>query len=258
MQNDEIRQLAASFNNMADAVREHVHTLSESARLKELFASNMAHEIRTPITSIVAYSDYAARKDMDRAELQEILEYIKTEGERIADLSVKILGWSSINSREKADIRPCRPQRIARHVLMTLKPVAEMSNQSIKTDIRVSVMHADETLIISLLVNLCKNALNASGDRAEIGLIIENGACGNLIIKVSDTGTGIEENELRHITEPFYMVDKARDRSSGGSGLGLTLCRAIAKAHNGQMVIESVFGKGTCVTVKIPQKFTNP
>ncbi len=251
--NDEVGQLATSYNDMADAVQEHIHTLSESARLKELFASDLAHEIKTPITSIVAYSDYAARTDVKKEELHKLLEYIKREGQRIGELSDKILRWSSINHHNEIDVKPCRPQRIIDQCLYTLRPVAEQKNQVIKVENHTEIIFSDEALLVSLITNLCKNALNASDNGSSINLIIINDKDGSLCIKVIDTGIGIEKDELKRIMEPFYMVDKARDRAKGGAGLGLSLCSAITAAHNGRMEIESMYGRGTCVTIKIPQ-----
>ncbi len=254
--NDEVGQLAQSFNSMTEAIREHVSALSEAARLKELFASNLAHEIKTPITSIVAYSDYAAQKQLQGEELYEILQYIKKEGQRISSLSDKISRWSSLKRDSEIEIKPLRPQRVIEQTLYTLRIFSEKKNQTIVVENHTEVIYADESLLISLIINLCKNALNASGDRESIYLTFENSSDGSLVINVKDFGLGIEEHELKRIMEPFYMVDKSRDRAKGGSGLGLPLCLAITEAHKGAMEIKSVFGEGTCVSIIISQKFT--
>ncbi len=251
--NDEVGQLAMSFNHMSDAVEEHVNALWEAARLKELFASNLAHEIKTPITSIVAYSDYATQRDLRGEELHGILNYIKKEGQRISSLADKILKWSSLNSQREVEIKPLRSQRIIEQVLYTLSIFAHEKNQRIVTENHTEIIFADEALLISLIVNLCKNALNASDKGEAIYLSLDKTNEDSLIIKVKDFGVGIEQDELKKITEPFYMVDKSRDRAKGGSGLGLSLCLAITEAHNGTLDIESVFGEGTCVSVKLPQ-----
>lgn len=252
--NDEVGQLAVSVNKMTDAVCENILALQNTVHSKELLASNLSHEIKTPLTSIVAYSDYAAQKDINKEELHNILEYIRKEGQRVNALSDKILKWNSINSCNEINIKPCRPQKIIEQALYTLRPVAESKGQKIEVGNLTDIIYADESLLISLIINLCKNALNASGEGSLIRLTIQNKKVDELVIQVKDWGIGIDQDELEKITEPFYMVDKSRDRSKGGSGLGLSLCIAIAEAHDGKMEIESVFGEGTCITVSIPQK----
>ncbi len=256
--NDEVGQLASSFNNMSESIEEHIRSLSEMAHLKELFASNLAHEIKTPITSIVAYSDYAVQKELSAEELHDELKYIKKEGQRLSSLSDKILKWSSLNNESKIDIKPLRPQRIIEQVLFRLEIFAKKRNQNIIVENKSEIIYADEALLISLIINLCKNALNASDDGESIYLTLKN-SNDSLIIMIKDFGIGMEQDELKRIVEPFYMVDKSRDRAKGGSGLGLPFCLAIAEAHKGKIEINSALGKGTCVTVIIPQiRFTTP
>jgi signal transduction histidine kinase len=231
-----------------------MESLKEAAHSKEMFASNLSHELKTPLTSVVAYADYAIQKDLNREELNGILEYIRKEGQRLSGLSDKILEWNSLNHMESVDIKPCRPQRIIDQALYILKPFAESKNQKIEVVNNVTVIYADESLFVSLIVNLVKNALNASAESDIVKLFLSDNNNGDLVLCVEDSGIGIEEAELEKITEPFYMVDKARDRSKGGSGLGLSFCLAIVNAHNGSMEIDSVYGKGTRVTVIFPQK----
>lgn len=249
LHNDEFGRLSLSFNDMTDAIEQQVFLLSESAYQKELFASNLAHEIKTPITSIVAYSDFAVKSELKGEELYKLLEYIRKEGQRLSQLSEKILKWSTL-SHNKAVIAPCRTERIIEQVLYTLKPLANKRNQKIEITNNTNLLYTDESLIVSLIINLCKNALNASYDNSSIHLkitILKD----IQIISVTDCGIGIDESELNKIIKPFYMIDKSRDRSKDGSGLGLSFCHAIVEAHNGNMKIESSLGKGTCVTVKI-------
>ncbi|MDR2939413.1 MAG: HAMP domain-containing histidine kinase [Clostridiales bacterium] len=250
---DEVGQLAASVNQMSQAISESVESLKEAAHTKELLASNLAHELKTPLTSVVAYADYAIQKDLGKEEMNGILEYIRKEGRRLSDLSDKILKWNSISRLDSIDIKPCRPQRVIEQALYTLRPMAQAKNQLIEVNCHVEVIHADEALFVSLIVNLTKNALNASADSDTVRLFINNSGCGDLVLCVEDYGIGIQNTELEKITEPFYMVDKARDRSKGGSGLGLSLCAAIVNTHKGSMKIDSVYGEGTQVAVTIPQ-----
>ncbi len=114
-------------------------------------------------------------------------------------------------------------------------------------------MEADEALLTSLVLNLLDNALKASLPGQEIGVTLEERA-GSAVLAVRDYGTGIPKAELERVTEAFYMVDKARSRSEGGSGVGLALCKAIVEAHHGSLQIESREGRGSRVSVALPLK----
>ena len=119
-------------------------------------------------------------------------------------------------------------------------------------------VQADGELLMSLLLNLLDNALKASalkGEDQRIDVSLEK-EDGRAVIRVRDYGIGIPPEQLGHVTEAFYMVDKARSRQSGGSGIGLSLCRAIAEAHDGSLRIESREGIGTTVSLFLPASNT--
>lgn len=106
-------------------------------------------------------------------------------------------------------------------------------------------IECDEDLMLSFITNLIDNACKASPAGSCIRLI---GTKSGIIVE--DSGTGIPEEEIRHITEPFYMVDKSRSRKQGGAGLGLALCSQIARLHGGRLEIKSAVGEGTCIGMR--------
>lgn len=120
-------------------------------------------------------------------------------------------------------------------------------------DCRMGVMQMDVDLMESLLVNLLDNAVKASAKGSVIEMKSWDGG-----ILVRDHGKGISKEELPHVTEAFYMVDKSRSKKAGGIGLGLALCVRIAEIHGGRLQIESVLGEGTTVTVLFPKETENP
>lgn len=249
---DEVGQLAESFNTMAEAVAERIDDLKQTAAQKELFASNLAHEIRTPLTSIVAYADYLSKTDTQGEKMQDILSYIKREGQRLSALSEKTLMWNLI-TRNNISLTLCMSKRIVNQSIFTVEPLAKEKQQRLIVKNTVSAIYGNEALLISLIVNLLKNAIQASPNESAIQLSVyqeNNLTC----IQVTDEGIGITETEISHITEPFYMVDRSRDRKKGGSGLGLAIVSAIVDVHDGSMQIQSTVNTGTDIIVKFPQR----
>ena len=129
-----------------------------------------------------------------------------------------------------------------------MRPMGRMGEWAAKSR-KEYILEGQEDLIKSLMLNLCLNALRACvPNKGAICMEAKNEG-GSVTLSVSDNGRGIPADSLPKVTEPFYRVDKARNRKDGGAGLGLALCRKIAETHGAEMIIESALGVGT--TVKI-------
>lgn len=111
----------------------------------------------------------------------------------------------------------------------------------------------DEGLLTQVWINLIHNAIKFTPEKGEIGVSLENGEK-EVMIRISDTGAGISEEDRMHIFERFYKADKARDRALGGSGLGLSLVKKIVELHDGTVTVESRAGSGSVFTVTLPLK----
>lgn len=168
-------------------------------------------------------------------------------------LSEKLLDWSKLGKQHEADIKNCRSERVISHIRYAITPILANKKQHLTIQNETAIMRIDEPLMISAIINLLQNASRASGEGKEIALSIYNDENQNLIVCVRDQGIGIDENEIAKILEPFYMIDESRDRANEGSGLGLSLCDAIVRAHGGEMRFESKIGEGTEVMIIIPQ-----
>ena len=112
-------------------------------------------------------------------------------------------------------------------------------------------LEGDRAMLVCLLRNLIENAVRASESGSHIWVTMKK-AKESLVIQVKDEGIGMEQHELDRITDAFYRVDKARSRSNGGAGIGLSLCDLIVKKHSGTMSFESTLNEGTTVTVVLP------
>ena len=130
------------------------------------------------------------------------------------------------------------------------KTLAE-KNINLTIHARAFEIVGDRDLLFALLTNLILNAANASAPGAAIMLCAEKNEK-QVRLSVRDHGSGIPADKVALVTEPFYRVDKARSRRQGGAGLGLAICQLIAQAHNSKLVIKSVLGQGTTVSIDLP------
>lgn len=246
--NDELRDLSHDMNELAGAVQEKVQKLEKVAEEREMFIGDFAHEMKTPLTSILGYSQMLEL--LPSLSLEQQKQYagiIREEASRMKALSSKILELTVLHAetieKKRTDIR-----KLFEEVNISVQPVFQEDGKSIAMHSEDVFINADETLLGSLLYNLIDNARKACDAGGEV-VVLAKADHDNVIITVSDNGCGMCEEELKKIFEPFYRVDKARSRKAGGAGLGLSLCKKIVELHEGTMHIESEKGKGTIVTL---------
>ena len=246
---DEIAQLSADFNVMAHRIQRQVRELKAAARRQEDFIGSFAHEIKTPLTSIIGYADLLQSRPATPEQVRDSAGYIFAEGRRLESLSRKLLDLIVLE-RQDFPLRPLPLEGFLRRVAGSMEPA--LAQAGIRLTVRVQPVAAllDPDLMETVCVNLLDNARKAMEHGGEIlleGFPLEDGC----VIQVTDQGKGIPPEELERVTEAFYMVDKSRARAQGGAGLGLALCRKIVELHGGTLKIESEPGRGTVVRVTL-------
>ena len=192
------------------------------------------------------------QNDMDPETIKEFVGDIGAEAERLNRMSEKLLALSRIDSMPSNSAEITNVIPTIDRVIRMLTPTANKNRISIET-----IYIQDPTILIleddlyQVVFNLVENGIkyNTTDGKLKILLTV---ADNNAIIKISDTGMGIPQEALEHIFERFYRVDKARSRSTGGSGLGLSIVRNIVKRNNGEIQVESVVNSGTTVSVSFP------
>jgi len=247
--NDEIGALARDFNTMADKIEEGFSSLENTLDQQERFMGSFAHELKTPMTSIIGYAELIRSQTLTDEEQMDAAHFIFTEGKRLENLSFKLL---EILMNEQESIRMVRvsPALLIEDVVSHLRPFYEKNGISLTQRSSGGMCLMEPVLVRSLLMNLLDNARKAldGGGSIHIESRVSGGDCS---ISIRDNGKGIPAASLKHLTEAFYRVDKARAREQGGVGLGLTLCARIVEIHDGDMRFESSEGVGTCVTVTL-------
>ena len=244
---DELGQLTQDFNSMANALEGTIGELKDEVRAREDFIAAFAHELKTPLTAIIGYADLLRSRKLDDEKHFLSANYIYTEGKRLESMSFRLLDII-VTKREKIDPQPVEAEMIFRYLEDMF---AGNTEQTIQTSFDKGMVYAEINLIKSVLLNLVDNALKASlpGGIVEVsGKLLEDG----YQFRVKDYGVGIPEEEVKRVTEAFYMVDKSRSRSKNGAGLGLALCVEILRLHDSELTIESKVDEGTCMSFVLP------
>lgn len=245
---DEVGELARNFNYMAGQIEEKIAQLADTARQKDDFTANFAHELKTPMTSVIGYADMLYQKDLSREQVKDLAEYILNEGMRLESLSLKLMDLFVL---EKQDFRLERMEAadIFREAEPGLRPICEKGGAELSIEAEDGALAVDYDLFKTMLLNLVDNGVKADGKHIKIRGEARDGV---YQISVSDDGKGIPKEEQSRITEAFYMVDKSRARRQHGAGLGMTLIQKILEIHHGELAIESDGKTGTNVRLTLP------
>lgn len=249
---DEIGELTADFNTMTEAVKQKVEKLEDIASERKVFIDNMTHEMKTPLTSIIGFSDLLRSARLDDETVHDYAESIYKEGKYLKSISSKLMDL--ILLRQKPEMTEIDVPRLVEEIDESVRPIASSRQVAFSAASVEAKLVCDRELIKSLLYNLIDNAVKASQPGTCVTLNAYFTQDGVMEFSVADQGSGIPKEELDKIFEPFYRVDKARSRKYGGAGLGLALCMEIAYAHAATLEIESEVGRGTVIRLRFDGK----
>jgi two-component system OmpR family sensor kinase len=247
---DEIGALALAFNQMAEGIDHAFEVRRQSEEQMRHFVADASHELRTPLTSIAGYIDVLGRRDVVDAEtLQASLAAMQQESYRMTRLVNDLLTLTRFESGTAPRRQRVLLDQFVNQALDELSLRDKGSTESRDLQPGVTV-RADPEALKQVLNNLAQNALKyAPGAEQQWSVFQANGRAA---IRLHDTGPGISRQDLPHIFERFYRGEKARDRSAGGSGLGLSIARSIVEAHQGTIEAASEPGQGATFTAWLP------
>lgn len=246
---DEFTALSRDFNRMADNLEEKMNELKETAEKKELFIGAFSHELKTPLTSVIGYSDMLRRKKMSENQIHTCAEYIFAQGKRLEILSMRLLDLIVLRN-QKTHFVPVYMETLFEEIAFIVGQRLTQSGIKLSCNMEHAVIALEPELMKTVFMNLIDNARKSINGDGQINI---NGRWheGIYIIRIQDTGKGMEKQELSKIMEAFYMVDKSRSKEQGGVGLGLTICDEILKLHGFEMALDSTVDIGTTVTIII-------
>lgn len=202
-----------------------------AAQRQELIDA-LAHEMRTPLTAILGGVRLLERANLDEEKRVRLLGSMAKEAQRLSDMGERLLMITRLE-HDAPKFAPFSSMEMAREALVAFDSVILEGEDTIFT--------AERELMICLLRNLVVNGMRAGGTEPVRVTLMKNG------FSVTDSGCGMTKEQIARAFDPFYKADKSRARTQGGAGLGLTLCKKIARLHGGKLEIESEVGKGTRV-----------
>ncbi|GFI23221.1 sensor histidine kinase MtrB [Lachnospiraceae bacterium] len=240
---DEIGELAVNFNHMAENIEEKIVELSNQAQQKEDFAANFAHELKTPLTSVIGYADMLYQKDLSREQVKNAAEYILNEGMRLESLSLKLMDLFIMDKQDFL-LEEMSVRDIFADLKQGIDPVCQKRGVRFHVEMTDGRIEVDYDLFKTMILNLVDNSIKA--DCEDIWI---TGKVEGMVYQIclEDNGKGIPPEELGRITEAFYMVDKSRARKQHGAGLGMALVAKVIEIHRARMKINSDGKTGTKV-----------
>lgn len=242
----EFQQLAQSFNTMLDRLQK----VFEGQRR---FVGDAAHELKTPLTALKGNVEVALQKPRSPDEYQEALGAIHDQIERLIQLTKSLLTLTQLTGdRPPVSLNHLHVDSLLRDVTDEMKVLADEKGCVLRLEMKpVPLVLGDAGLLKQVLVNLLDNAIRYSQENGIVTLSLWS-TKKEVAISIEDRGSGIAPEHLPHIFERFYRVDRARDRQSGGAGLGLAIAKEIVDAHQGSLKVWSEVNKGTKFTLSLP------
>ena len=227
-------------------------------RTKSEFLANMSHELRTPLNAIIGFSEMTYRGMLGPVGDAKYLEYAKdinASGQHLLDLINDILDLSKIEAG-KLELQE-QVVELPRIVTSCLNLIAERSRRAgltVETRLPEGLpsLRADERKLKQIVINLLSNAIKFTPAGGTVVVAVEREADHGITIRISDTGIGIKPEDIATVLEPFGQVDSKLNRKYQGTGLGLSLTKALVELHGGALEIESELGVGTTVVVRLP------
>ncbi|ERK28960.1 sensor histidine kinase [Clostridium intestinale] len=251
---DEIGVLSENFNIMIESTEKNIKELENLNNAKQQFIDSLTHELKTPLTSIIGYSDLLLKGNVNDEIKFKSLSYINSEARRLEQLSLALLKLTLI-SKEKVSLNDISLKNCILSAAKTVSYKIESKNINLKIDVEETLIKGDLQLLTVLIINFLDNSIKAS---EEFSTIEVNGRYFDFnkqyILIIKDYGVGISEEDLSKIKEPFYVADKSRSRVNGGVGLGLAICDEICRVYNIKLEINSKINEGTSIILKFNEE----
>lgn len=241
-----------AFIELVDSINQMATDLGQLEKMRQEFISNVSHEIQSPLTSISGFSRALQNDHLSAEDRKHYLTIIETESVRLSKLSDNLLKLSSLESQHHPfEPKSYRLDKQLRNQILACEP--QWVDKEIEMDIELDTvtLAADEDLLSQVWTNLIHNAIKfvAVGGLIRVRAISDGE---EVLVRISNNGAIIPEEDQMHIFERFYKADKSRNRTTGGNGLGLSIVKKIVEMHHGSITVESKEDEMTSFIVRLP------
>jgi signal transduction histidine kinase/DNA-binding response OmpR family regulator len=253
---DELAQIAISFNHIAEELVSARDRALEANKSKSAFLANMSHELRTPLNAVIGYSELIEEECEETGQTHFVpdLKKIQSSARQLLQLINGILDLSKIEAgKMDLHLEDISVPLMIHDVVSIINPLLERNGNrlnlvGVETDIK---MHSDMTKVRQVLFNLLSNASKFSSN-GTITLTVERSGDDHLLFSVNDTGIGIKPEHMSKLFREFSQADSSTTRKYGGTGLGLAITKRFCEMLGGTIGVESVYGAGSTFTVRLP------
>lgn len=217
------------------------------------FSADASHELRTPLAVIHTEVEYALTRPRSQEEYRAALETCLRAAKRMRPLVDSLLTLARADSGALA-LRPekCDLAAIVRECAELVQPLAAEREVRVDLDLQAAELTGDAFRLTQVVANLMTNAILYNRPQGSVRVELRSDPR-EIVLTVSDTGTGIAPEHLTHVFDRFFRVDESRSRESGGAGLGLSICKSVVEAHHGSIEATSQLGVGATFTVRLPR-----
>lgn len=253
---DEIGELAVSFNQMADTIEASVEELRSTDRLRRELIANVSHDLRSPLAVMQGYLETIIMKG-DTLDLDERQRYMDVVFKNTRYLNTLVSELFELSKLDAHQIEPAFEgfsiAELVQDLVMQYEAKAAAYDVRLDADLpdQLSLVYADIGLVERAISNLIDNAIRYTPPGGSVRVTPMNKGDA-VCVRVADTGYGIPEEDLPHIFERFYRVEKSRSRDKGGTGLGLAIARKIMELHGTTLEVKSALNQGTTFSFQLP------
>jgi len=254
---DEIDRLGLTFKEMTERINAQVEKLEKSDAMRRELVANVSHDLRTPLATMRGYIETLLLKDetLSAEDRKNYLKIAISHCERLSKLVTDLFELAKLESHDRVvHTEPFSLSELVQDVLQKFDLTAKEQHINIITNIgqELPFAYADIAMIERVLENLIDNALRFTPEQGSVSIVLTNHEKDHITVQISDTGSGIPENELPLIFDRFYQADRSRKSKSSHSGLGLAVTKKILELLGSSIEVKSSLNKGTTFTFNLP------
>lgn len=255
--NDELGTLASSFNQMADTIVANMDEIKQVDRLRRELIANVSHDLRSPLASIQGYLETIQFKDEEKTLSDEdrtkYYNIVLRNTKKLGNLIAELFELSKLDAKNvQPDLEPVSIAELAQDVVMQFQPQANAKNIILEANLpneSLKLVNADIALMERAISNLIDNAIKNTPENGMVTLTPANDG-DRVMVKITDTGVGISEDQIARIFDRFYQVDGSRTPGNG-AGLGLSIAQKILELHGAKLSVQSALNQGTTFSFRL-------